>query len=109
MAVSASGDRIVYQGLDEQGVRLYQRPLGQRQAQPVPGTGDGRHPFFSPDGEWLGFFAGVDLNKVRFDGGTPLTVVSGLGTNAGAAWAPDNSIVFATREDPRLYRVSADG
>jgi serine/threonine-protein kinase len=109
VAVSAAGDRIVYQGLAETTVRLYQRPLNQRVAQAIPGTEGGRHPFFSPDGEWLGFFSGNSLHKVRFDGGTPLTVLSGLNTNGGAAWALDNTIVFATREDPRLYRVSADG
>jgi serine/threonine-protein kinase len=51
--------------------------------------------------------------KVRLDGGTPLTVTTGLGTNAGAAWSPDNTIVFGIRSTAEgatgLYRVSADG
>jgi eukaryotic-like serine/threonine-protein kinase len=109
VAVSPDGRRIVYQGSDGSGVRLYQRPLDQRTPQPVPGTEGGRHPFFSPDGEWLGFFSGGSLLKVRFDGGTPLTVTTGLGTNAGAAWSPDNTIVLGIREEGGLYRVSADG
>jgi Tol biopolymer transport system component len=114
VAVSPQGDRVVFQGRPTkegsgQVVRLYQRLLDLREPQAIPGTEDARHPFFSPDGQWVGFFAGNALKKVRVDGGTPLTVASGLGINAGAAWAPDNSIVFATRDSKVLFRVTDGG
>ncbi len=112
VAISASGDRVVYQGVPVGGggVYLYQRPLNQRRARQIPGTQEARHPFFSPDGEWVGFFSRGSLLKVRFDGGTPLSVLSGLGTVAGGSWAPDNTIVYAERGvGEGLFRVSADG
>ena len=110
VAVSPDGSRIVYQGRDADydQVRLYQRPLNQDAALPIPGTEGGRHPFFSPTGEWLGFFSSGSLLKIRFDGGTPLTVVSGVGRNAGAAWSRDDMIVYAAADGPGLFRVSAD-
>ncbi len=110
VAVSPDGSRVVYQGIsDANGLRLYQRPLNQQDALPIPGTEDARHPFFSPDGEWLGFFSGASLLKVRFDGGTPMTVTSGLGMNQGAAWSREGVIVYALQDGVGLFRVSADG
>jgi serine/threonine-protein kinase len=111
VAVSPAGDRVVYQAVPSNGtdVALFQRPLNQRVGRLIPGTEGARHPFFSPDGEWVGFFSGGVLKKVRFDGGMPLTILTGLTDNAGASWGADGSIVFATREDPGLRRVSSDG
>ncbi len=114
VAVSPQGDRIVYEGaLGEQqqsGTQaLYQRPLGERVALRVPGTGNARSPFFSPDGQWLGFFKTDGLYKVRFDGGSPLPVTSFAALSAGATWGPDNTIVYANRGETGLFRVPADG
>jgi len=110
VAISPAGDRVVYQAVPLGGtLHLYQRPLNQRVAQPVAGTDEGRHPFFSPDGEWLGFFSEGRMLKVRFDGGTPLTVLNGITAINGAAWGRDNTIVYAQERERGLFRVSADG
>ena len=110
VAISEAGDRVVYQGFDGRNIMLYQRPLDQREARVIPGTEGARHPFFSPNGEWVGFWVGESILKVRFDGGTPLSVSSGLGRVAGGDWALDNTIVYSVRGALEvLYRVSADG
>jgi serine/threonine-protein kinase len=111
VAVSPAGDRIVYQGMPAGSgdVMLFQRPLNQRVAQVIPGTEGARHPFFSPDGEWVAYFSGDVLKKVRFDGGSPLTVLSSVPTNRGAAWGSDGSIIYALGSGGGLQRVSADG
>ena len=109
VAVSPQGDRVVYQGQTQAGQFLYQRPLGQREAQVLVGTEGGRHPFFSPDGEWLGFFNDTGLMKVRFDGGSPLPVTPLESANAGGSWGPNNRIVFGQRATPGLFMVSTDG
>jgi serine/threonine-protein kinase len=115
VAVSPQGDRIVYQAAEEDGgLMLFQRRIDEREGRPIPGTEDARHPFFSPDGAWLGFFGNneVTIYKTRFDGGTPQRVADRVGSHpalGGAAWGPDNTIVFADRGDAGLYRVSAEG
>ena len=45
----------------------------------LPGTEDASDPFFSPDGEWVGFFAHGSLQKVRVDGGAPIVIARGEG------------------------------
>jgi len=112
VAVSPLGDRVVYLGAADEGegAFLYQRPLGQREATRTPGTEGARQPFFSPDGEWVGFSTRGALMKVRLDGGAPLPVVAGLsGRMAGASWGEDDRIVFGSLEDGHLRRVSASG
>ena len=77
----------------------------------LPGTEDARHPFFSPDGEWVGFFADGLLQKVAVSGGLPLTICEAPVVGAGATWGPDGTIIFepGSSGSPGLLRVSADG
>jgi serine/threonine-protein kinase len=66
-------------------------------------------PFFSPDGHWIGFmWGGGELRKVPITGGPPVPIAQ-TGVLNGATWGSDNTIVFSTRTDPGLFRVSADG
>jgi serine/threonine-protein kinase len=113
IAVSPQGDRIVYLAAgSDRVVRLYQRPLGQRQATAIPGTEGGRYPFFSPDGEWVGFFdtrSGVTMKKVRFDGAAPLAVTTIPAPHRGASWGDDGEIYFTHRGVTDLLEVSANG
>ena len=91
------------------GGQLYLRRLDELESEPIPGTEGARFPFFSPDGQWVGFGArgsGRELKKVFLGGGTPVS----LGTvsfYAGASWGEDGTIVFAGVESP-LRRVSSD-
>jgi serine/threonine-protein kinase len=87
--------------------QIYLRPLDHRQARPVPGTGNGRQPFFSPDGEWLGFVRGNQLMKVPVAGGEPVALCE-CETAFGASWGSDGTIVFAEMLGG-LRRVSALG
>jgi len=47
--------------------------------------------------------------KVRFDGGSPLPIVTVSGTSGGGAWGLNNTIVYHTGGDGGLMRVAADG
>ena len=66
--------------------QLYHRDLGQLDAVPIPGTENAWYPFFSPDGEWVGYFDRGDdtLKKTRLDGGAAQTLVSVPGEAPGA-------------------------
>jgi len=125
VAISPDGRRIAYTA-DEDGVRkLYLRDLDKTQSEPVPGTRNAWRPFFSPDGEWIGFFvpgppsAGTGkLMKVSLDGRTPVELCNAF-PPIGATWLSDDSIVFTGQDSSlnlemspflsQLYRVSAGG
>jgi eukaryotic-like serine/threonine-protein kinase len=66
------------------------------------------NPFFSPDGQWVGFFADRKLKKVSIQGGAPLTLCD-AGEERGASWAPDDTIIFAPNPTSPLLRVPASG
>jgi serine/threonine-protein kinase len=74
---------------------------------PVAGTERAQNPFFSPDGEWIGFFADGKLKKIQAGGGSPVTICD-IAFGFGAAWADDGTIVFGILEGG-LSRVSAGG
>jgi len=83
---------------------------------PVSGTEGGRAPFFSPNGEWLGFFASrhsdegsLALMKVALNGGAA-RVLCELDESASfdGSWSPDGRfIVYAT--DKGLWRIDENG
>jgi serine/threonine-protein kinase len=89
--------------------QLYVRRLDQLQATALPGTEDARNPFFSPDGQWIGFFADDKLKKVSVTGGPAVTLCDAPNARGGA-WAEDGSIFFqAPAQDMPLFRVSSAG
>ena len=109
LALSRDGRRMVYGVRDPDGVsRLYLREMGQLQAQAIRGTENGRAPFLSPDGEWVGFAASGELRTVRVTGGTPRALVH-LGTFKGGTWTDDEEILFAPDADAGIHRIPADG
>src|SRR5262249_23555170 len=64
LAVSPDGSRIAYVA---GGGQLFLRSLADMDASPIPGTDlDVMGPFFSPDGQWIGFFSFHDrtLKKI---------------------------------------------
>ena len=116
LAVSPDGQQLVYSASDGQEIRLYQRALNRPRATPILGTETGTSPFFSPDGEWVGFFAlsdgSVDLKKVPIAGGEPRTLLPDAGFPRGASWGADENIIFSSTSDGgrlSLYRVPASG
>jgi Tol biopolymer transport system component len=86
LALSPDGTRFVYAS-DQ---RLYLRALDSLGAVAIPGTQEGTRPFFSPDGEWLGFSASGSLKKVQLRGGGALTIAPIAGD---ASWARDGTIL----------------
>jgi len=73
--LSPDGTRLVFssQGTDSTR-RFFTRLLDQPKAVPLSGTEGAYAPFFSPDGQWVGFFAAGKLKKTRIDGGDPISL-----------------------------------
>jgi Tol biopolymer transport system component len=110
LALSPDGTRLAYVAA-RAGARsqIFLRGLDRFEATPIAGTEGATAPFFSPDGEWLGFYAGDSLKRVSLRGGIPLEICEAPSV-ASAAWAPDDSIVFATTlPGDGLWRVAASG
>ena len=71
-AISPDGARIAYVSGRPGAVKLYLRALADENARVVADSGAG--PFFSADGQWLGFFAQGKMMKVSVHGGPPVTL-----------------------------------
>jgi len=99
-AIAPDGMLLVYEAVvRDSGGRthhqLFARALDQIEPVPIPGTEGARAPFFSPDGQWVGFWVGARLAKIRVTGGAPITLADS--TNPffeTATWGPDGKIVF---------------
>ena len=106
--ISRDGALLTYAAA-RNGVRqLFLRALGDPEAKPISGTDGAINPFFSPDGQWIGFFAQGKLKKVSIHGGVPVTLCD-AGLSAGGSWGTDDAIVFAPSRDSGLWRVPAAG
>ena len=102
VAVAPTGDRVAYTA--DGG--LWLRRLDQMDATLVSGSEEARGPFFSPDGQWLGFWALDQLKRVSVSGGAPVTL--GAAQNAfGASWGADDTILFGQFDG--IWRVPGTG
>jgi serine/threonine-protein kinase len=108
MVVSPDGTRLAYVVGDGNRRSLQIRALDQLQGSPLSGTEEAYHPFFSPDGKWVGFVTRSELKKVSVSGGAPLTLCP-VNISRGASWAPDDTIIFTQNPGTGLSRVAAAG
>jgi serine/threonine protein kinase len=106
IAASPEGTRFVYGTPDG----LYLRSVAELNARLIPGTRGALSPFFSPDGQWVGYFSFFDkqLKKVSVTGGPPVTLCPTSSMQTGASWGRDGTIVYGGLFEG-IMRVSADG
>jgi serine/threonine protein kinase/Tol biopolymer transport system component len=106
---SPDGRQFVFVAANEAGTTsLWIRPLDSAEARPLTGTDGGQTPIWSPDGQWVAFYADGKLKKVRVDGGLPQTIATLRGFQQ-AAWGSAGEIIFRARNREPLFRVSASG
>ena len=94
-AISPDGHTLVFSGVRGGAQMLFWRALDDSVFHPIPGTENAAAPFFSPDGTWIGFFAGAGLQKVQLTSGTA-TTVSAMSVARGAAWGRGDVILIGT-------------
>jgi Tol biopolymer transport system component/predicted Ser/Thr protein kinase len=102
--LSPDGTRLVYVSQN----RLFTRRLDQPKAIELAGTEGAAAPFFSPDGQWVAFFAAGSLKKVPVEGGAALTICNASAAQGGS-WGEDGSIVAALTGFSGLWRVASSG
>ena len=106
IAISPDGRQIAYRTL----THLIVRSLDRLETRALEEVSSLRQPFFSPDGQWIGFFDGEGLKKVPVAGGKVILVHATQNVPRGASWGSDNSIIFATYDTTTgLMRVPASG
>lgn len=110
MALSPDGRRLVYRAIDDDGrERLNIRSFDSLEAKSLAGSESGWAPFFSPDGERVGFYTQGVLKFVTLSNGMTKTIaLVDLGGYSGATWLPDDTIIFAN-SSRRFGRVRVSG
>lgn len=118
LVISPDGTRVVYTSgqaelgtIDSAGGVLYVRAVDQLDGAPLRGTLGARAPFFSPDGNWIGFDDRTSgaLKKMPVLGGPAVTVCPLTSQLRGASWGTDDTIIFAESGRAGLFRVAAAG
>ena len=111
VALSADGRRLVYTA----NLRLYLRTMDQLDPTPIRGTegtgaAAGRGPFFSPDGQWIGFWQDGQIKKISTTGGSPVALCAAENP-WGASWTSDNTILYgqSVGSGAGIWRVSSEG
>jgi len=105
IAIAPDGSSLVYAAAG----RLYHRTLNELRADPIRGTdGAPSSPFFSPDGQAVGYLdaAAGELRRIAVAGGTPVSLTRATALY-GANWDADGTIVYG--QQGGIWRVSANG
>ncbi|MCU1237042.1 MAG: hypothetical protein JWP63_5009 [Candidatus Solibacter sp.] len=103
-AIAPDGMTLVFVA----GGRLVVRPLDQAKITTLAGTEGASSPFFSPDGQWVGYFAHHELRKVPLGGGESVMLCAAP-RDRGASWAEDGRIIAALSASGELSSVPASG
>lgn len=109
LAIAPDGSRIAYVGWRDGSRKLFLRSLGDTAPVPLAGTDGARMPFFSPDGQWIGFFTNTQLKKVAVASGAVQHITDNPAEPRGGAWAPDGTIFYAPHNVSALRKVPASG
>ena len=107
LALSPDGRSLAFTAQRDGMTRLYVRALDDEEARAIAGTEGADGPFFSPDGNWIGFWAAGAIRKVALAGGPPVKICD-TDLPFGAAWPSDDTIVY-TSATRTIWKVASAG
>jgi hypothetical protein len=109
LAISPDGSTLVFAAGDR-AAGLQVRRLDRLTATPLAGTESGGGPFFSPDGQWIGYFVRGRMLKVPANGGAPVALADAQ-AGRGGTWGEDDVITYNPVAAPGgiLLRLPAAG
>ena len=108
IALSPDGSALVASLGDVGDYSLWIRTMDSREFAEIPGTNGATYPFWSPDSQWIGFFADQQLKKVA-PGGAPPQTLCAAPEGRGGTWNRDGVIVFAPEQTGHLHQVTETG
>jgi Tol biopolymer transport system component/predicted Ser/Thr protein kinase len=107
-ALSPDGRNLAFVTSNGGPNQVWVRALDALDARPLAGTDGATYPFWSPDGVYLGFFAGGKLKKIAIAGGPPQTLCD-ASSGRGGAWNREGVILFSPSPVGVFLRVPASG
>jgi serine/threonine-protein kinase len=107
-AISPDGKYLVYVGKIANSTNLYKRALNADIYEIIPGTENAQNPFFSPDGEWIGYYTENALRKIQLTGGQS-TVLCYVKESTTCTWLPNDSIIFGGNQMEGLKIIHSSG
>jgi serine/threonine protein kinase/Tol biopolymer transport system component len=109
-ALSPDGRALVYAArLPGARPLLWLRSMDQVNAHPLAGTEGAQNPIWSPDANWIAFFADGKVKKIPAAGGAVQTVAQTNADFRGASWGTADTILFAAGAAPMMSVNSAGG
>jgi eukaryotic-like serine/threonine-protein kinase len=108
IALSEDATHLAYCGLRGGKTLLFVRALSEAAPRLTDGTEGCQSPFFSPDGQWIAFFAGPKLSKIAISGAAMQTLADAPNSRGGA-WGADGYIYFAPTNIGGIWRVPEAG
>ncbi len=108
LALSPNGTQLAYVAQVGHTTQIYMHEMATGKVTPVPGTEGGHTPFFSPDGDSMGFFANGKLMKTPSSGGAILSLTDAP-QPYGAAWGADGAIYFNRQGNDGIHKIPDDG
>ena len=104
IAISPDGKYVAYTA----GQGLWLHPLDQLEARQVPGAElEARSPFFSSDGQSIGYYAAGELRRVSVTAGAPRAITKAVNP-WGASWGNDD-VIYYGQGPGGIWRVPANG
>jgi serine/threonine-protein kinase len=108
VALSRDGGMVAFVAEGAEGNEIFLRRLDRAEVVPLAGTRGGSHPFFSPDGRSLGFYADNRIRKIALDGGPSLEITN-VNSCRGATWTDGGWIAFTPSFGTGLSKVRDSG
>ncbi len=113
--VSPDGRHVAFIANSKAGSLLCVRSLAAVDARPIRGTDGARNPFWSPDSQSIGFFAGNQLKTVKASGEAAVVPLpwsvsmpenwESLGMAPAGTWNSQGIVVFGPSSDGNLYQI----
>lgn len=106
LALSPDGSHLAYVSATYQ---LFLRAMDSTEARPLYSSPEGAFdPFFSPDGQWLGFLqSNGAVKKISVNGGAPVTLNSSFAGPRGGGWSRQGAIILGSTSG--LQQLSDQG